>query len=88
VPKLQARRQIRAIDAITYPLWSGDSKNYKAAAREGRRLRRKYMQDLHRQATGAGKYEEVPGVDVLRSLDQIEGWFGGHEKKLGQVVSR
>jgi hypothetical protein len=75
------------IDAITYPNWAGDSKDYKAAQREGRRKRRKYLQGLHRIIAGGDEFSAIPGVDVLTDLSMIEGWFGVHQRegRLGAV---
>lgn len=69
---MQAEAQMQLITAITFPHWSGDSNNAKAAAREGNRKRTKYLRELRKAAGSDG------GVDVLTTGDQLVAWLGAH----------
>src|SRR5690606_26444735 len=62
--RFEAEEQRNAIIAITFPLWSGDSKDHKAAAREGNRRRTKYLNEL---AKAAGQETS----DLLLSGEQL-----------------
>lgn len=79
LPRLQAQDDLRLLTLITFPNWTGDSSNAKQAAREGSRKRRRFLDQLNRQARGLGMFDEREGVDVLRSADDVIAWFGSHD---------
>lgn len=80
--QLEAKADLRLLSVVTFPHWSGESKNHKAAAREGDRKRRKFVQHMERLARGLGKFDAVDGVDVLGATGDIGGdlraWMGAH----------
>jgi hypothetical protein len=72
MPAFEAQDQLRLITAITFPHWSGDSKNPKESHRQGNRKRSRYLETLRR----AARFE--PGYTLLTSGEQLVGWFGEH----------
>lgn len=78
LPKLQAQDELRLLTIETFVHWAGEGK-LKSAIRAGNRMRRRYMQQLRRQARGLGKFDAIEGVDILHNSGDLIEWLGAHE---------
>lgn len=76
--KLEAQATLRDLTVATFVHWSGPQQDARAAAREGQRKRRRYLQEVQRAALGLGKHDPAPGVAVLRSGAEVRAFLGAH----------